>query len=83
MTEVTALDYHLVPVMPLSRRRREEDAVMEKEREEDVETDMIDFSFYRCFFFLFEHLLFVKVVCAAGRYFRERKIQYVLSLTHS
>lgn len=48
--EVTALDYHSVPAMPLSQRRREEVAAMEKERVEDVKTDMIDFGFYSCFF---------------------------------
>lgn len=78
---MTALDYRLVPVMPASQRQREEVAAIVKEREEDVQTDMIDFSFYSCF--LFEHLLFVKVVCVAERYFKEGKIQYELGLTRS
>ena len=69
MTEVTALDYHLVPAMPLmSQRQRGEVAATARETEEDVETDMIDIGFYSCF--LFEHLLFAKVVRVAGRYFK-------------
>ena len=49
---MTALDYHSVPAMPLSQRRREEVAAMEEERVEDVKTDMIDFGFYSCFYFI-------------------------------
>lgn len=77
----------MVPVMPLSQRWKEEVDVTEKEREEDIEIDAIDLSFYSCFFFfsffLVEHLLFEKVVCVAARYFKEGNIQCVLSLTCS
>lgn len=46
--------------------------VRQRKREEDVEIDTID-SFYCCF--LFEQLLFVKVVAVAERYFKEVKIR--------
>lgn len=49
---MTALNYHVVPVMPLSQRWKEEVDVTEKEREEDIEIDAIDLSFYSCFFSL-------------------------------
>lgn len=56
---MTALNYHLVPVMPLSQRWKEEVDVTEKEREEVVETNTIDLTFYSCFFFFF----WAPVVC--------------------
>lgn len=71
---------------PLSQRRREEFTVTGKKSKEGGSCrdrhEQFQFLHYLKNIKQIEHLLFVKLVCVAGRYFKE-EIKYLLSLIHS